>query len=321
MMKNLFTILFTCLCMTSLMAQDDLSKLFDEGETKKGHLPVISTFKSPRIINGQSNETVHKHDLLFTVMHRFGDIAGNNGGLETFFGLDNSTDILIGFDYGLSDQWSVGLGRAKGAPNGTSTQQRQLFYVNSKYRLLQQTTDNHVPASVTLFGNAVVSTMEKLDLATSDADFQKFGDRMSYVAQAVIARKFSDNLSVALTPTYVRRNYVPFRDMNNLFALGIGGRMKVSKWMALVVDYFLSFRSEESKDYFLQQKEFKFYNPLGVGLEIETGGHVFNLSFTNSTAILENQFVPGTSSTWTDGEFRWGFSISRTFSLFKEKTR
>jgi hypothetical protein len=144
---------------------------------------------------------------------------------------------------------------------------------------------------------------------------------MSYVAQAVIARKFSDNLSVALTPTYVRRNYVPFRDMNNLFALGIGGRMKVSKWMALVVDYFLSFRSEESKDYFLQQKEFKFYNPLGVGLEIETGGHVFNLSFTNSTAILENQFVPGTSSTWTDGEFRWGFSISRTFSLFKEKTR
>jgi hypothetical protein len=298
-----------------MMAQEDLSKLFDDAE--KDRLPVIATFKSPRIINGQSNETIHKHELLFTVMHRFGDIAGDNGGIKTFFGLDNSTDILIGFDYGLSDQWSVGLGRAKGAPNGTSTQQRQLFYVNTKYKLLQQTMDNQVPVSVTLFGNTVASTMEKLEQEASDANFQQFGDRMSYVAQAVIARKFSDNLSLALLPTYVRRNYVPFQDMNNLFALGIGGRMKVSNWMALVVDYFLSFRSEESKDYFLQQKDFKFYNPLGVGLEIETGGHVFNLSFTNSTAILENQFIPGTSSNWGDGEFRWGFSITRTFSLFK----
>lgn len=314
-MKPIFFLLLTCICSTALVAQDELSSLFNDSEAEQKRLPVIATFKSPWIINGQSNETIHKNDLLFVVKHRFGDLAGSNGGVKTFFGLDNSTDILIGFDYGLSDQWSIGLGRAKGAPNGISTHQRQLFYVNSKYRLIQQTFGDQVPVSVSLFGNAVVSTMEKTDLGTSDASFQKFGDRMSYVAQAIITRKFSDKLSLALSPTYVRRNYVSFHDMNNLFALGIGSRMKFSRRMALVVDYVFSFRSQESQDYFLEQQEFKFYNPLGIGLEIETGGHVFNLSFTNSTAILENQFIPGTSSSWADGEFRWGFSITRTFTL------
>ena len=314
-MKLFFFVLLSCICPLPLVAQNDLSSLFADSETEKSRLPVIATFKSPWIINGQSNETIYKNDLLFVVKHRFGDLAGGNGGLKTFFGLDNSTDILIGFEYGLSNQWSIGLGRAKGAPNGVSTFQRQLFYVDTKYRLLHQTVDDHVPVSVSLFGNAVVSTMEKIDLATSDASFQKFSDRMSYVAQVIVTRKFSDKLSLALSPTYVRRNYVSFQDMNNLFALGIGSRIKFSRRMALVVDYVISFRSQESQDYFLDQHEFEFYNPLGVGLEIETGGHVFNLSFTNSTAILENQFIPATSSSWTDGEFRWGFSITRTFTL------
>jgi hypothetical protein len=317
-MKYILIICFTCISTTSLIAQEDLSKLFNDSATNKEHLPVIATFKSPRLINGQSNETIHKHDLLFIVSHRFGDIAGTFGGFKSFYGLDQSTDIQIAFDYGISDQWSVGIGRAKGAPNGMNTHQNQFFYLNTKYRLIRQTEDNRVPVSVTVFGNSAVSAMEKLDAVTVDAGFQKFSDRMSYVAQAIIARKFSDNLSLALLPTYVRRNYVSYMDMNNLFALGVGGRMKVSHWMAVVVDYFMSFRKEDSKDYFRQQKDFRFYNPLGIGLEIETGGHVFNLSFTNATATLENQFIPSTSSSWTDGGFRWGFTITRRFSLFKK---
>ena len=296
-------------------AQDDLGRLFGDSLARERDLPVIATFKSPRIINGQSNETIHKHDLLFVVMHRFGDIAGDFGGTKSFFGLDNSTDILIGFDYGISDRLSAGFGRAKGAPNGTSTDQNQLFYIHTKYRLLRQTGNDRMPFSVTLFGNSVVSATEKHDLSTSDASFQKFDDRMSYLAQMIIARKFSDNLSLALSPTYLRRNYVSYMDMNNLFALGIGGRMKVSPRMAVVIDYFLSFRSQSSKDYFRIEKDFRFYNPLGAGLEIETGGHVFNLSFMNSTAILENQFIPATSSSWGKGGFRWGFSITRTFRI------
>lgn len=318
-MKLMLLLIYTCIFSATVKAQDDLSKLFKDTAGRQGRVPVIATFKSPQIINGQSNETTPKSDLLFVVMHRFGDIGGSNGGVNNFFGLDNSTDILIGFNYGISDKLSAGLGRVKGVPNGTGTDQRQLVYLNLKYRLLQQTEDNYIPVSLTLFGNAAVSVMEKSDLQTSDAAFTEFGDRMSYVSQVIIARKFNDNVSFALTPTYVRRNYVPFMDKNNSFALGIGGRVKFNKRMAIVADYFHHFRSEESKDYFLSQKDFRFYDPLGIGLEIETGGHVFNLIFTNATAILENQYVPNTSSSWTKGEFRWGFSISRTFTLSKDK--
>jgi hypothetical protein len=316
-MKPFMIILIFFVCNSSLKAQDDLSKLFDDKETKQEKLPVTATFKSPQIINAQSNETMHKHDLLFVVMHRFGDIAGSYGGMQTFYGLDNSSDILIGFNYGISDRWSLGLGRAKGAPT-TNTSQKQLFYINTKYRLIRQSTDNRIPVSVTLFGNSVASGMDRQKLVTSDADFQKFSDRLSFVTQAIISRKFSDDLSVAVLPTYIRRNYVSYMDMNNMFSLGVGGRMKVTHRMAVIADYFLSFRSHESKNYFLQKKEFKFYNPLGIGLEMETGGHVFNFIFTNSTAILENQFIPSTSSSWVKGGFRWGFSISRTFTLSKK---
>ena len=317
-MKTILILSFLFICISSLKAQEDLDQQLDELVPKNEKIPVTATFKSPQIINGQSNETVHKHDLLFVVMHRFNDIAGQFGGIKTFYGLDNATDFLIGFDYGITDRLSFGFGRTKGSPN-VSNSQTQLFYIKPKYRLIRQSTDNHMPVSVTLFGNAVVSGMERQVRDTlSDANFQKFTDRMSFVAQAIITRKFSDNLSLALVPTYVRSNYVRFMDMNDLFALGMGGRLKISHRMALIADYFLSFRSKESKNYyFLHQNGFKFYNPLGIGLELETGGHVFNFIFTNSTAILENQFIPSTSSTWTNGGFRWGFSISRTFTLFK----
>lgn len=311
--------LFLQTCLKTIEAQEELSKLFPDLNEKKEKNPVTATFKSPQIINGQSSETMHRHDLRFVVMHRFGDIAGTYGGVQTFYGLDNSSDILIGFDYGLTDRLSLGVGRAKGSPNGTNTDQKQLFYLNGKFRLIRQSTNNKMPFSVTLFGNGVSSGMTSQTTVNSDADFQKFSDRLSYTAQAIISRKFSENLSVALLPTYVRRNYVSFMDMNNIFALGLGGRMKLTHRMAFILDYFMSFRSQKSKDYFLQQKGFRFYNPLGVGLEMETGGHVFNFIFTNSTAILENQFIPSTSSSWTKGGFRWGFSISRTFTL-GEKT-
>lgn len=317
-MKAVFIIFFTCIWSVTVFSQDDLSKLFEDSTLNHDH--VIATFKSFQIINAQSNETIHKQDLLFVVGHRFGDLAGTNGGIKNFFGLDNSSDILIAFDYGISDDLSIGVGRAKGAGNGVNTDQKQLFYLNAKYRLLKQTMDDRIPLSVTLFGNGLLSTMEKSEISTSDANFQEFNDRMNYLAQAILARKFNDHFSLALLPTYVRRNYVPFMDMNNMFAMGIGGRLKVNKSMAVVADYFYAFRSDESKRYFEDQKDFKFYNPLGIGFEIETGGHVFNVGFTNATALLDNQFIPSTSSSWTKGEFRWGFSITRTFSFGNNNT-
>lgn len=317
-MKTILILSFFFLCIPLLKAQEDMDQQLNDLVPKSEKVPVTATFKSPQIINVQSNETMHQHDLLFVVMHRFGDIAGSFGGIQTFYGLDNASDILIGFDYGITNRLSLGVGRTKGAPNGTNTFQRQFFYIKPKYRLIRQSTDNRIPVSVTLYGNAAASGMQKLAIATSDADFKKFSDRLSFVTQAIITRKFNEGLSLALLPTYVRRNYVSFMDMNNLFGLGMGGRMKVNHRMALIADYLISFRSKASKDYFLQQNGYKFYNPLGVGLEIETGGHVFNFIFTNSTAILENQYIPSTSSSWTKGGFRWGFSITRTFTLAKK---
>ncbi|UKJ07607.1 DUF5777 family beta-barrel protein [Solitalea lacus] len=314
------TLILVLMCLKSLGAMAQKADTAFASDSISGkNFPVIATFKSGLIINCQSNETLHKHDLLVDIAHRFGDIAGANGGVHNFYGLDNSTDIYISFKYGITDRFTIGAGRAKGAPNGVNTFQKELYNLSLKYRLLQQTTDNRMPVSVTLYGNTIICGMEPLDLATSDADFQKFGDRLSFTTQAIISRKFNSNFSLALLPTYIRRNYVSFMDMNNMFALGVAGRFKFTKRMAIVADYTHSFRSSESKDYYKNENDFTFYNALGVGLEIETGGHVFNLSFTNSTAILESQFVPSTSSSWTSGQFRWGFNISRTFTLKRDK--
>ncbi|WP_295121686.1 DUF5777 family beta-barrel protein [uncultured Chitinophaga sp.] len=301
------------LCTTCCFAQDDLSSMFKDSARRSER--VTGTFKSTRIINGQSNETLGKNELDFRVGHRFGDMGGSNGGSKTFFGMDNSTDIRIAFEYGISDNLMVGISRCKGSGNLS-----QMYEGLIKYKLLQQTTDNHVPLAVTLFGNAVVSAMESSDDESSPGYFGKFSDRMSYTAQVVLARQFGRTFSLALLPTYVHRNRVGYQDMNDMFAMGVGGRLRFTRRLALVVDYFVPFRDQESKDY-AETLDTKYYNTLGVGLEIETGGHVFNVNFTNSTAILENQFIPETTATWTNGQFRWGFNISRRFDLDRKKSK
>lgn len=293
--------------------QEDLEKELtgQEGPPEK----VSATFKSTKLINGHTNETLYKNELDFKVDHRFGDIAGSNGGVRQFFGLDNSTDVRIGFDYGLTDDLTIGLARAKGA-----TAVQQLYEGSVKYRLLQQTTDNKIPLAITLFGsNTIAGVRANKDDPSSPVAYGNLKDRMNWVAQVIIARKFSSNLSFTLTPSYVHRNFTAFRDQNEMFALGAGGRMKFTKRMALVVDYFLPFRNSSDKEYLEQVSGNNFYNPLGVGLEMETGGHVFHLNFTNSTAIQEMQYIPQTTSSWLKGQYRWGFSISRRFSFNHSK--
>ncbi|MGX5818525.1 DUF5777 family beta-barrel protein [Chitinophaga lutea] len=289
------------------LAQDDLSAVFGKDSVRRE--PVIATFKSTRIINAQSNETLAKGDLDFRVAHRFGDIGGSNGGASTFFGLDNSTDIRIAFEYGITDRLTAGISRAKG-----SGMFSQLYEVLGKFKVLQQTMDNRVPVGLTVFGNAVVTSMKSSPDKDALTHFDNFSSRMSYTAQAILSRKFGDKVSLAVLPTYIHRNRVGYQDMNDMLAVGLGGRLRFSRRLALVVDYFVPFRSQESKDFYKTQGV-EFYNPLGVGLEIETGGHVFHVNFTNSTAILENQFIPETTTSWLQGQFRWGFNISRRFSL------
>ncbi|SFD25476.1 hypothetical protein SAMN05518672_1011294 [Chitinophaga sp. CF118] len=307
-MKYIYLLLVGSCLGVNAYAQDDLSKMF-ANDSVKTHEPVIATYKSTRIIQGHSPETLKKRELDFRVAHHFGDLGGESGGGKTFFGMDNSTDVRIAFEYGVTDRLMVGVGRTKGSGSLT-----QMYEGLAKYRLLVQTTDNHMPVSVTLFGNVVGTAMKSSRTKSDASHFEKRSDRMSYTTQVILARKFNRNLSLTLLPTLVHRNRVVYMDENDIFALGAGGRFKFSKRLGLLVEYFYPFRSQESKDYFATQGK-KFYNPLAVGLEIETGGHVFHVNFTNSTAILENQFIPETTTTWQQGQFRWGFNISRRFSL------
>jgi hypothetical protein len=307
-MKYIYLLLLGSCLSVNAWAQDDLAKMFDN-DAPKTHEPVIATYKSTRIIQGHSPETLKKRELDFRVAHHFGDLGGEFGGAKTFFGMDNSADVRIAFEYGITDRLMVGIGRTKGAGSLT-----QLYEGLAKYRLLVQTTDDHTPVSVTLFGNAVASAMTSSTIVSDASHFDKFSDRVSYTGQVILARKFNRNLSLTLLPTLVHRNRVAYMDDTDIFALGAGGRLKFSKRLGLLLEYFYPFRSQSSKDYFEAQGK-KFYNPLAVGLEIETGGHVFHINFTNSTAILENQFIPETTSTWQQGQFRWGFNISRRFSL------
>lgn len=324
--KTLLVILgfltFTFRFMPAFAQENNLDSLFADSTLMPGHQMVINTFKSPVIVNAQSNETLHKHELVFNVSHRFDDIAGDNGGVKTFFGLDNSTDIKIFFEYGISDRLTVGVGRAKGSPEFRKVSVpfnnlSQLWEGKVKYRLLRQTTDNHVPIAVTLFANAVVSSRSSDAAAASDTHFNNFSDRWGFTGQVIVARKFSERFSFAVLPTYIHRNYVAFMDESNFYALGLGGRWQFNRHMAIIADYFIPFRSKESTDYF-SAHGVTFYAPLSIGWEIETGGHIFHIDFTNATAILENQFIPYTTRSWGKGEFRWGFNISRTFMLFSK---
>jgi hypothetical protein len=314
MKKSILFILFVFLFTHSkVFSQDDLEKFLPNATSDKDTVPVYATFKASKIINARSNEIVKKGELDVIISHRFGDIGGHNGGFKTLYGTDNSTDIKMEFDYGISNRLAVGISRSKGA-----TAIRQLLETNLKYKLLEQTEKSRIPIGVTLFGNAVVTTMGSNVNDKVPDHFDTFSDRWSFVGQMILTRKFNRSLSLALLPTFVHYNRVGFGDSNDTYALGAGVRAKLTKRMAFIADYFYTFHNKRRKDFF-ERNGLPFYNPLAAGFEIETGGHVFQITFMNSTALLENQFVPYTTSSWEKGEFRWGFSITRPFSFKKKK--
>jgi len=289
---------------------DALDKEVSTKENNKKHF-AYATFKGTHLINARTIETIKKHELDFRVSHRFGDLGGEFGGIKRFYGLDNSTDIKISFDYGISDRLTFGIGRAKGA-----TDIRELYEASLKFKMIRQGDDEGWPITVTAFVNTVASGMTSNVKPNTPDHFEKFSDRLSFAGEVFIASKISDGFSLMVIPAYIHTNYVIASDVNDVYAIGVAGRLKITKRMGLVADYFKVFRDQKSIDKF-KANGLTFYNPLGVGLEFETGGHVFDLTFTNCTSILENQFIPYTTTTWKMGQFRWGFNLSRIFSLKK----
>ena len=272
---------------------------------------VYGTFRDTRVINAQSVETLPARKLDLRITHRFGDLAGENGGYQTFFGLENASDILIGLEYGISDRLNIGVFRTKGAgsfPDGTPGL-RQLLNGTLKYRVLWQRSDNSIPFSLTLSGLATMSTAKKVESeAILIQGFPKFAHRMAYHGQISLARKYTFGLSVQLNLGYTYRNLVLFNDTNDVTSAGLAARMQLSKVVALIVD--ATFPVSD-----IRNADNGFYPAIGGGLEIDTGGHVFQINLTNATAIMETDFVPYTTSSWGEGQFRLGFTISRLFNL------
>jgi hypothetical protein len=196
----------------------------------------------------------------------------------------------------------------------------QLYELGIKYRLMRQAKDSRHPFSLALFANAVVSTQEARPTPNEETSYDNFSDRLSQTVQLLVARKFG-KVSLQLNPTLVHTNFVIPGDDNTLFAIGGALRLPVVGRFTLLADYFHTFRSQSSIDFFKAQHNLRFYDALGVGVELLTEGHVFHLNFTNATEILENRFIPRTIRSWGKGEFRWGFTISRDFDLLWKKKR
>lgn len=280
---------------------DSLLKTLDNGNANS---KVESVFKATHVVLSQSTETQKKHDLDLRIRHHFGDIGGRFGSAHTLYGLDVASDLFIGLDYGVTDDFTVGIGRSK---------QGELFNFSGKYKLLKQKSEGGMPVNLTLF--AQMGWIARAPF--SESEFASYANRFSYFVQPIISRKFSSRLSLEVLPALLmRKNTTESRDPENLFSLGFAGRMKLTKRLSFVADYTLVNGLSRPKD--LTQA---YFNPLGVGLEIETGGHIFSLNFMNSEYIVENNFIPGTKKSWQDGGVRFGFTISRNFTLFKSKNK
>ncbi len=283
-------------CANAYAQDDDLMKMLEE-ETKKDEKPsyTTATFKTTRIINGHSVENVAAGVLDFRISHRFGYV---NSGWYELWGLDQAS-MRMGFDYGLTKWWMIGVGR--------STYQKQ-FDGFTKVKIFRQSSGaKNFPLTLSAVGSMVYTSLKFEDpLRTNYATSQ-----ISYTGQLIFGRKFSEGVSFQLMPTMVHYNLVKeITDPNDLFSIGIGGRIKLSKRISLNVEYFY------------QLPEFKFegtYNSLAIGFDIETGGHVFQLNITNSTGMTEPSFIANTTGNFWDGDIHLGFTISRVFTIVKPK--
>jgi hypothetical protein len=277
-----------------IFAQDDLMNLLDKDAPKETNY-TTATFKSTRIMNGHSIERMPEGQLDVRISHRFGTL---NSGAYNFFGLDQS-NIHLGLEYGITNWLMVGVGRSEF---------EKTFDGFAKFSILRQSTGlKEMPVSVSVVTSIALKTLKFPDQTRTNY----FTSRLAYVAQILVARKISEAISIQVTPSYVHRNLVATElDPNDIWALGAGARLKLTKRVSLNGEYFYI---ANPKTYMNPQ----IYNPLSLGFDIETGGHVFQLFFTNSLGMTEKQFIGATTGQWKKGDIHFGFNISRVFTLKK----
>jgi hypothetical protein len=295
-MRRLSLAFLLSLLTLGIFAQDDLMNILDKNTTKETNY-TTATFKSTRVLNGHSIERMQEGQLDVRISHRFGTL--NSGGYN-FFGLDQS-NIHLGLEYGITNWLMVGVGRSEF---------EKTFDGFAKFSILRQSTGaKEMPVSVSVVTSIALKTQKWPDQTQTNY----FTSRLAYVGQVLVARKISQGLSVQLTPAYLHRNLVATElDPNDIFALGAGARLKLTKRISLNGEYY--YIANPKKNFSTQ-----IYNPLSLGFDIETGGHVFQLFFTNSLGMTEKQFLGATTGSWKKGDIHFGFNISRVFTLKKHK--
>jgi hypothetical protein len=274
-------------------AQDNLDSLLNAGKSPEREY-VRGTFKGTRIVNLQSVEKAAPGTLQFLIQHRFG--AVNGGGYE-FFGLDQAT-MRMGLEYGVHRAFVLGVGRSTLEKN---------WDAYTKVMLLRQATGpKAAPLSAAYFGSVVYRSQHDVNPLLKNGK----GYRFSFCNQLLLARKFSDRFSLELAPTWIHKNQVDFAsDQNNIFAVGAGGRIKLTRRTSFNFEYIARIPpvNDASPSYHNN------HNSLSVGFDLETGGHVFQLHLTNSLSMLEKGFITESSESWGNGGIHLGFNISRDF--------
>jgi hypothetical protein len=283
-------IFIACLFMAGGLFAQDVDLLKGIEDTTPKTVKVTRAFKSTRVINAHSTEMLPKGTLDFRILHRFGPVKN---GMKDFFGLDDAY-MRMSFDYGITDNFTIGGGRSSF---------RKEYDVFGKLRVLQQSKGNKaIPLSVVVAAGAMVYT-ETFGTPKPDVS-----DRSAYYVQLIAGRKFSERFSLQLSPIFIHRNQLlQPNDEKNIIAIGGGGRLKLSKRFALTFDYHHAVSGLDEI----------FRDPLSLGVDIETGGHVFQLHFSNAIGMNERAFISQNTDKFFDGGIRFGFNLSRVFKLGK----
>ncbi len=295
-LKKIVLLLFLCLTSGFTQGQDllDLIEPTKEESTEKDF--AIATFKSTRLVNMHTLESVGPRTLDFRISHRFGPV---NSGSYNAWGIDGPANIRLSLEYSFEGRLMFGIGRSS---------YEKVVDGFLKYRLLRQTTDNKMPVSMTLFAGMYYTALKDANAISNGYDkYKPATNRYSYAYQLLIGRKFSPSFSLQIAPWMVHYNLVErSADKNDVFGVSGMFRLKFTKRSAITMEY-----AYRLPDY----SEKKYYDSMGIGYEIETGGHVFQIHLVNSFGLVETQFFPHTDSEWNDAGIRLGFNVSRVFTL------
>lgn len=268
-----------------------------ERRTVVQNRPVEQTFMAPRNINLYTVQNLSKGELHYSIMHTFGEVKS---GYQNLWGIDSGANVRFSFEYGLSNKLSVGIGRSS---------LDKLVDLSGRYHILKQTTQGDMPVSVSFAGTLGINTsqlgfVENLGLAGYSV-----ADRLSFAGSLLVARKFSENLSLQVSPTAVWFNRVGFEtniedgSTQGYVGLGLSGRYKIRPRTALTLQYIPTLN------------QFDKNHNIAVGIDIETGGHVFQMFFTTTPALNDQYLVAGSNGSFIEREFRFGFNVNRLFQI------